>query len=418
MPVNQQSGLRLLTQPWFWGVSAVLALLSLTGILISQHDETRQRFSVFLAANPAQGEAVFREKGCVNCHSVNGRGGTVGPDLGRKRPDHATIAQLVTAMWNHAPKMWERMRVEKVSYPSLTHEETARLVAYLYMSRHVDPPGNAEHGSQLFQSKECIRCHAINGQGGRIGPDLAQVPGLDSPVAFTRELWNHASAMQVRMQELGITWPEFEGHDLNDLFAYRQAASPQSAPGSAGVPGDPERGWKVFQDKACMSCHSVEGEDRVGPSLGAKLILPGTFLEVGGLMLSHSPKMQRAMEAQQISRPRFDGDEMADLVAFLYSLRYTEPAGSPYVGESIFTWRGCSRCHGGQAQGTDAAPTLRGRGQNYNSIALATALWRHGNGMYYQTKKMGVSWPTLIESDVGDLLAYLNSPVRPLAARK
>jgi len=416
--VDRQPGFRLPAQPLVWGVSAGLALLMLTGILISQRDETRRRFSVFLAANPAQGGGVFREKGCVNCHAVNGRGGTVGPDLGRKRPDRATLAQLVTAMWNHAPKMWDRMRSEKVPYPSLTYDETARLVAYLYMSRHVDLPGNAQHGNQLFQSKGCIRCHAIDGKGGRIGPDLAHVPGLDSPVAFTRELWNHASAMQAGMEKLGITWPHFEGHELNDLFAYLQAANPQSNPGSAGVPGDPEHGWKVFQDKACMTCHSLKDEEGVGPSFGTNRTLPDTFLQVGGLMLSHSPKMQRAMEARQISRPQFEGEEMTDLIAFLYSLRYTEPAGSPHVGESVFAWRGCSRCHGDQAQGTKVAPALRGRGQNYNSISLATALWRHGNGMYRQSQKMGLSWPTLAEGDVGDLLAFLNSPVNARAARK
>ena len=416
MSSQGQRRFRLPAQPLVWGISAGLALLMLTGILISQRDETRQRFSVFLSANPTEGVEVFHAKGCVNCHSVNGNGGRVGPDLGWERPDQATLAQLVTAMWNHAPKMWDRMRSDRVPYPSLTNDETARLIAYLYMSRHVDPPGNASNGKQLFQSKGCVRCHAIDGKGGQLGPDLARLPELDSSVAFTRELWNHASAMQVRMEKLGIAWPQFEGHELNDLYAYLRVSNPQSV-SRPGVP-DPEHGWKVFQDKSCMACHSVKDAEGIGPSLGPKLSLPDTFLQVSGLMLTHSPKMQQAMKEQQISRPQFQGEEMTDVIAFLYSLRYTEPTGSPHVGESVFTWRGCSRCHGVDAQGTKLAPALRGRGQNFNSISLATALWRHGNGMYRQNQKMGLNWPTLIESDVGDLLVFLNSPVNTHAARK
>jgi hypothetical protein len=125
-------------------------------------------------------------------------------------------------------------------------------------------------------------------------------------------------------------------------------------------------------------------------------------------MVSHSPLMEQAMARQGIARPQLSAQEMTDVFAFLYSLRYADPAGSPHVGASVFMWRGCSRCHGEKAEGTARAPALRGR--TYNSISLAVALWRHGQRMYAQTGPVGIGWPTLVESDVGDLLAFLNSP--------
>jgi cytochrome c553 len=109
--------------------------------------------------------------------------------------------------------------------------------------------------------------------------------------------------------------------------------------------------------------------------------------------------------------PTFQGREMADVIAFVYSLRYLEPGGSPHVGESVFAWRGCGRCHGDHAEGTRSGPPLRGRGQNYTAVRMASILWRHGAKMYQQSQKMGQGWPQLEPSDVGDILAFLNAPV-------
>ena len=127
-------------------------------------------------------------------------------------------------------------------------------------------------------------------------------------------------------------------------------------------------------------------------------------------MWNHAPQMLEAMHQADISPPHFEGEEMEHLVAFLYSLRYFEPAGSSYVGESVFAWRGCNRCHGDHAEGSTKAPALRGRGRNYNVISLGSALWRHGYEMYLESQQAKIGWPTLVESDIGDLLSFLNSP--------
>jgi cytochrome c2 len=301
--------------------------------------------------------------------------------------------------------MWERMRADGVSYPTLSYNDVAQLLAYLYMSRHVDDPGDPARGHELFTSKGCVRCHAVDGVGGKIGPDLAAASDLTGPMEWTEALWNHASGMRQAAEREGIAWPQFQGHELRDLYAFVRQNSPHDP-----VPhGDPARGWQVFQQKSCTGCHSIRAADQMeGPNLGPEQPLPETFTELGGTMVSHSPLMEQAMTRQGIARPQLSAQEMTDVFAFLYSLRYVDPAGSPHVGASVFKWRGCSRCHGENAEGTARAPGLRGR--TYNSISLAVALWRHGHEMYSETQSVGVGWPTLVESDVGDLLAFLNSP--------
>ncbi len=388
-----------------WAMLAAIAVLAFAAALVTQGRRERERWSLFLTGSPQQGSQVFLAKGCIHCHSVNGEGGKVGPDLGRKSTAESSLPQLVTAMWNHAPQMWERMSTDRVSYPNLSYDDVAQLLAYLYMSRHMDDPGDAARGHLLFSNKGCLHCHSVGGVGGKIGPDLAAAGHLNGPMEWTEAMWNHAAAMRAAAEREGIAWPQFEAQDLRDLYAYvRQKASRNSA-----TPGDPARGWQVFQQKSCTGCHSIRVADQMeGPNLGPERQLPETMTGLGGAMLSHSPEMEKAMERQGITRPQLSEQEMTDIFAFLYSLRYVDPTGSPHVGASVFRWRGCSRCHGENAEGTARAPALRNR--TYNSISLAVALWHHGQRMYAQTRLMGIGWPTLVESDVGDLLAFLNSP--------
>jgi cytochrome c551/c552 len=392
----------------FWLVLAVSALTILGGVLARRDRSTLLRWSVFLSTDPEQGRAVFQEKGCIRCHSVNGVGGKIGPDLGGLGAEPSGPAFLVTAMWNHAPHMWAYMQAEHLSYPTLSYEEAAQVVAYLYMANRKDGKGNARHGRLLFGADGCVRCHSVTGTGenGDHPSEAFRADAIETPTAWVQALWNNAPAMEEAMQKTGLPWPKLNSSDLNDLFAYvresvhNPVVSQQSA-------GNAEKGWQVFQSKGCIDCHAPQDE---GPS-SPQNWRSGTFMQVGELMWNDGPSMLRAMQEHGLASPRLTAEEMRDLAAFVYALRYFDPPGSAIVGRSIFQWRGCSRCHGQQAQGTALAPALRGLGRNYNSISLAAALWSHGRKMYQRNQQLGLGWPTLEPGDVGDLLAFLNAPM-------
>ena len=153
MPPSRGSEGRVPMHLISWALMAVIAVLAFTAAMVTQGRRARERWSLFLVGSPQQGSMVFRDKGCIRCHSVNGEGGKVGPDLGRKRTAQSSLPQLVTAMWNHAPQMWKRMRAEGVHYPDLSYDDVAQLLAYLYMSRHIDEPGDPVRGHELFTGK-------------------------------------------------------------------------------------------------------------------------------------------------------------------------------------------------------------------------------------------------------------------------
>lgn len=400
-----------------WSILTLLAMAALTTALVTQTRRARQHTPVFLSANPAQGAAIFQSKGCARCHAINGVGGNVGPDLGRNWTAQQGLPQLVSAMWNHAPQMWSRMHAERVQYPSLKYDEAAALLAYLYLARFVDGPGDAARGRELFAEKSCSRCHTLGG-GNRIGPDLGRGEPIASMV-WTQSMWNHAWAMQDKMRAAEIAWPSFKDNELRDLLAYVRSARGAAAAADDIATGDPEHGWVVFQKKACNACHSIRDDDGSDiPNLGPRGHLPPTFVQFGGAMLNHSTVMRRVMEQRGIQHPEFQQHDMADVAAFLYTLSYSDPSGSPHVGKSVFAWRGCSRCHGNEGQGSSNAPGLRGRGEAYTAVGLAASLWEHGERMYRRSQEMGIGWPTLSTSDVGDILSYLNSPLEPSMAKR
>jgi mono/diheme cytochrome c family protein len=388
---------------WIRVLVAVAAVALLLGVLLWERQKSMGRWSSLVAGSPRVGADLFQSKGCASCHVAGGKTGTGAPDLaadekGRSRPD-----QLVTVMWNHAPEMWARMQTEKIVQPAFSEREMADLLAYLYTLRYVGEPGDAARGESLFAARGCSSCHAVRGKGEHIATDLTALGSNMTSVGWAMAMWNHPGASERDR-------PRFEGRQMNDVMSYVRGGGTAPKLDHWLLNADFERGWQVFRNKSCAACHSVKDEaGRVGPELGPGRELPATVLQLAGSMWNHSPAMWQQMEHLKIARASFREQEMADLLAFLYSFRYAEPGGSAKVGEILFTGRGCSQCHGPRATGTPQAPALRGHGKNFTSVAMAAALWRHGPAMYRRALDLGLPWPVLAENDVGDLITFLNT---------
>jgi mono/diheme cytochrome c family protein len=387
-----------------WTVAALASVLLLIGVLRYTGGHA-QRFAASVAPRPAAGRLVFQSKGCAACHGAEATGTSSGPAL-RQRASLSSIPKLVIAMWNHAPRMWTAMQELKLPYQSLNYEETSQLVAYLYISGNDDKQGDIENGARLFSgTKHCVRCHAASGRESLLAAGATTGTALD----WTQALWNHATAMRARMRGSGLEWPSFGANDIRDLLAYVRHQNGVDRPQSSVSAGDPDNGWVVFQQKGCIRCHSLTSDSGgPGPYLGPGQALPPTFSQFGAALLNHIPQMEHAIAGQGFSWPEFEGNDVRDLTVFLYTLRYLEPAGSTQIGRTVFSWRGCARCHGAEAEG-GSAPSLRGRGVTFTASRLATDLWRHGSRMYERLQRDGQPWPELQESDVGNLLAFLNS---------
>lgn len=177
-----------------------------------------------LPGSAIEGRTLFGQKQCIKCHGIQGTGGKVGPDLGR-RGRYRGVLEFAAALWNKAPAMIKAMKMGKVSIPTLRNAEMAGIVAYLRAFQFFDEPGIPSRGRQLLSERRCLSCHAYERSGGKTASDLAKVKGLSSPAAFISSLWNHVDLMAQPAANRDVSWPQLNAEEMTHLMALFSAAS-------------------------------------------------------------------------------------------------------------------------------------------------------------------------------------------------
>ncbi|MGA7416044.1 MAG: c-type cytochrome [Bryobacteraceae bacterium] len=388
-----------------WIAAATIATAALAFTLIRESGSVAVRQAPYVIGDARRGAVLFGAKQCSICHAMNGVGGRVAPDLSAIHPGAPAMGWLATQLWNHAPGMFRQLRGRK-SYPEMNTQEMADILAFLFQAGNSDPPGNPSAGRRVFEQKGCVRCHSVGSSGGKSAPDLSVIAtaGADE---WMRAMWNHSQSMVGPVTEALGQWPSFSGSDMSDLVAYVGGSTGRGRPIESS--GNPGRGWQVFQAR-CIQCHSVRGQGgNIGPELGPEHELPQTTAQFASVLWNHAPAMQRLSEGTHVTLPVLQKVEVTDLAAFLASLRYFEPTGSALVGERVFTVRGCAGCHGPDADGSSHGPRIRAGAEAYTVASFTARLWKHGPKMVDHTEELGIPWPILEPSDMGDLVSFLNS---------
>ena len=81
--------------------------------------------------------------------------------------------------------------------------------------------------------------------------------------------------------------------------------------------GDSERGKKVFAQKNCAGCHNQTGGGAPNLAKGKDAYSDVSMVSA---LWQHGPSMLQSMKQKNIAWPRFDTQQMADLIAYLNSL--------------------------------------------------------------------------------------------------
>jgi cytochrome c551/c552 len=354
--------------------------------------------------NPLKGRYIFEQKGCIGCHSISGDGGETASDLGKKK-FYGTFLELASIMWNHVPDMLRQMRELNLPFPEFSRTEMGELTSYLYYLRYLGEPGNLYRGKILVKEKGCLTCHSIGDNGKDLAPAFDKLSKYISPLYLAQALWNHGPEMETKLSEAGLSRPKFEKGEIVDLSAYIRAASKGTDREQIYMsPGNPQHGKQVYKDKGCFDCHAINGKGSdSGPDLSS-LEWGYSITEIAGLMWNHGSVMGELMKERNLTWPKFNGQEMADLIAFLYFLKFADKPGDPDTGEKLFAQKGCGNCHG---KNTDNVPDLSTSEALSSTIDIAQIMWNHAPVMEERILEKDMHWPQFTGTELSHLYAYL-----------
>jgi mono/diheme cytochrome c family protein len=251
----------------------------------------------------ARGKQAFAAHHCAECHGISRSPLAAAPPVA-KWESLAEPVVLAQQMWNHGAKMREEFGKKKLAWSRITAQELTDMLVYLQnLPETKDLAANfsfppSEPGEKLFVSKGCSGCH--------VGPKMSLENRLHNQTLteIAVDMWNHQPSMKNPP-------PELSQEEMRQIISYIWAKQYFLGIGNA------ERGKKVFSAQGCATCHN-------DPASGAPKLAKGkdaySDIVMVAALWGHGPRMLELMSQKKIPWPRFTGQQMSDLIAYLNSL--------------------------------------------------------------------------------------------------
>jgi mono/diheme cytochrome c family protein len=341
-----------------------------------------------MSGDARRGEQLFQSQQCIQCHSFQGKGGSIAPDLSKRIDRDYTPAVMASLMWNHAPDMWGAMKNKGIVKSQMTADTAGDLFAYFVSARYFDRPGDAGRGKHAFAVRHCANCHGItnNIEGG--GPPVAKWGSLADPLVLAEQMWNHGPQMRAAFAQKKYPWIALTGQELSDILVYLQnLPATKDLPRRFEFPAA-DSGGMLFEEKGCNKCHT-------GSLAMERLLSNQNLTDIAAAMWHHQPDMK---QPPAVLSP---GD-MEQLIGYIWSRQYFSGAGSAERGKKVFATKNCATCHNDPSSG---APQLS---KDQSDITMVAALWNHGPRMLDQMNAKKIAWPRMTAQDMDDVVAFLN----------
>ena len=216
-------------------------------------------------------------------------------------------------------------------------------------------------GEQVFETSGCRGCHKLGGVGGVIGPELDRVGGRRS----AEWLMSHFRSPASVTPDSAMPPQKFSEPELQAITLFMLSQTGESITGfyaSMKVVPSATQGRRLFQQKGCIGCHSVNGK---GGSIGPALDDVGLRRKPEWIM-QHFRDPQSVTPGSVMPRFGFNESEVLALTEFVLHLRDQNMAlnlpslMSPVErGKEIFRKYGCAGCHGHEGKGGVPNPNAK-----------------------------------------------------------
>jgi len=247
----------------------------------------------------AHGKTLATEFGCASCHEINGtkKPENFAPELTRvgSKPTNQLIflpgmahtlpdyiaakirnprsfgAALKMPQFSFTPAQVDALTTALLSLTDRAQSLTLSLAVPAPPASNYQPAGKA---GQLISDLACFSCHAINGRGGDMAPDLTW-EGSSVQSQWLEEFLNDPNTLRPalirRMPKFNLTDGEIK--ELSDyiMTVYQTPAFDRDSMPASYPLAEVEQGKQLFYSKyGCQSCHIVDSKaDKgyVGPTL-------------------------------------------------------------------------------------------------------------------------------------------------------
>ena len=202
------------------------------------------------------GTQLFTTLACVQCHSINGKGGSAAPDLGRPadrnfssstlaahdvesaRAGHVGVDALTrvvrpggserarrgrpVCLFLHCPLLRTTCRRGSRQACNFKEKHCADCHRAVWAEQFFQDSGKASASRRVYAQKQCAVCHE-NAQRG--APRLTSGEGSFSGSSMVAAVWHHGPQMQETTCTKNMVWPRFDGSEMANLIAFRNSGN-------------------------------------------------------------------------------------------------------------------------------------------------------------------------------------------------
>lgn len=361
-----------------------------------------------------QGEQLFRESRCVTCHSIEGRGGNIGPDL-------AKISSKVNPDWlfQWIKDPQELFPGTQMSIFGFVDQDVRHLVAFL-VEEYIDleleedqvaqdlnraAEGNVHRGKELIEKYGCTGCHEIEGveDPGEIGLELTTIGDIhisrlnfgEINVDFKHRTvpnWLYNKMKTPRLFEKELKMPDYNFSDMEAeamttyLLSLEFEEVPASYVFSLGTPPseyNPQGEFgKILKKRRCLVCHKINGR---GGELAPDLSQEGSRVKKEWLLrrFMKKPYAIRPILVERMLKYKMSDSEIETLYAYFWTTlvddRVEKLSGivnemsldDPkliHMGKKLYYEKyACNACHQINLKGGTIGPDLTDVGNRLNT---------------------------------------------------
>ncbi|MDB4444155.1 c-type cytochrome [bacterium] len=296
----------------------------------------------------ALGRKLLDEKGCFNCHKVNGVGRrSIGPDLSREGVYGREAYRSPNWLFKHFKD--PAFLVPDTEMPNfrLSDEEAGALTLLMlsftgeefsgYLgSRRIEEakqvainaykasskrPEPSSSGEGLYSDLRCSACHRIGEKGGIAGASLTDV-GNRRIFLWLYEHFKSPKAVVPYSTMPDLRLSDEDAEELSeymlDLKSGRERVIALATTKEAGAEQTLSPGEKVYDQKRCDICHSLKGQ---GVPVGPDLSNIGERRDAEWLLRHFKEGPRVVYPKSMMPKIAFSPEDAENLVQFLITLK-------------------------------------------------------------------------------------------------